>query len=91
MGSETYHHLKSIIKSRYGLDGQFHQIPIIVIQIEMCICCALLAIVMMLSHCMFLACNVGDEGGFAPSIQKNDEGIVCDFLSCKLHKFQLHN
>jgi enolase len=41
MGAETYHALKSVIKSKYGLD----------------------------------ACNVGDEGGFAPSIQDNKEGL----------------
>ncbi|KAH7621392.1 hypothetical protein Ndes2526B_g03736 [Nannochloris sp. 'desiccata'] len=42
MGSEVYHHLKGIIKKKYGLD----------------------------------ACNVGDEGGFAPGIQNNEEGLV---------------
>ena len=41
IGSEIYHHLKSVIKSKYGLD----------------------------------ACNVGDEGGFAPNIQDNMEGL----------------
>ena len=41
MGSEVYHHLKSVIKNKYGQD----------------------------------ACNVGDEGGFAPNIQNNEEGI----------------
>ncbi len=41
MGSETYHHLKSIIKKKYGQD----------------------------------AANVGDEGGFAPNIQDNKEGL----------------
>nr|NP_001187631.1 enolase [Ictalurus punctatus]ADO28911.1 enolase [Ictalurus punctatus] len=41
MGSEVYHHLKSVIKAKYGLD----------------------------------ACNVGDEGGFAPNIQDNMEGL----------------
>jgi len=41
MGSETYHHLKSVIKAKYGQD----------------------------------ACNVGDEGGFAPNIQNNEEGL----------------
>ncbi|VDL52257.1 unnamed protein product [Hymenolepis diminuta] len=41
MGSEVYHHLKSVIKDKYGLD----------------------------------ACNVGDEGGFAPNIQDNMEGL----------------
>ena len=40
MGTEVYHHLKSVIKAKYGQD----------------------------------ACNVGDEGGFAPNIQSNDEG-----------------
>ncbi|MDD9952801.1 MAG: phosphopyruvate hydratase [Candidatus Woesearchaeota archaeon] len=42
MGSETYHHLKKIIKQTYGQD----------------------------------AVNVGDEGGFAPNIQDNREGLV---------------
>ncbi|KAM7542966.1 hypothetical protein Aperf_G00000019631 [Anoplocephala perfoliata] len=41
MGSEVYHNLKAVIKSKYGLD----------------------------------ACNVGDEGGFAPNIQDNMEGL----------------
>jgi len=41
MGSEIYHHLKSVIKAKYGQD----------------------------------ACNVGDEGGFAPNIQNNLEGL----------------
>ena len=41
MGSETYHSLKSVIKSKYGQD----------------------------------AVNVGDEGGFAPNIQDNKEGL----------------
>jgi enolase len=41
MGAETYHHLKKVIKEKYGLD----------------------------------ACNVGDEGGFAPNIQDNKEGL----------------
>eukprot|EP00240_Pyramimonas_obovata_P001174 CAMPEP_0118933554 /NCGR_PEP_ID=MMETSP1169-20130426/12053_1 /TAXON_ID=36882 /ORGANISM="Pyramimonas obovata, Strain CCMP722" /LENGTH=482 /DNA_ID=CAMNT_0006876335 /DNA_START=56 /DNA_END=1504 /DNA_ORIENTATION=- len=41
MGSEVYHHLKSVIKKKYGQD----------------------------------ACNVGDEGGFAPNIQNNKEGL----------------
>jgi enolase len=41
MGSEVYHHLKAVIKKKYGQD----------------------------------ACNVGDEGGFAPNIQDNFEGL----------------
>ncbi|MDY6958018.1 MAG: phosphopyruvate hydratase [Halobacteriota archaeon] len=41
MGAETYHSLKSVIKSKYGQD----------------------------------AVNVGDEGGFAPNIQDNKEGL----------------
>ncbi|CAH1773766.1 unnamed protein product [Owenia fusiformis] len=41
MGSEIYHHLKKVIKAKYGQD----------------------------------ACNVGDEGGFAPNIQVNDEAL----------------
>jgi enolase len=41
MGSEVYHHLKSVILAKYGQD----------------------------------ACNVGDEGGFAPNIQDNKEGL----------------
>jgi len=41
IGSEIYHHLKSVIKAKYGQD----------------------------------ACNVGDEGGFAPNIQDNMEGL----------------
>lgn len=41
MGTEVYHYLKAVIKSKYGQD----------------------------------ACNVGDEGGFAPNIQDNFEGL----------------
>eukprot|EP01067_Filipodium_phascolosomae_P003058 Filipodium_phascolosomae@DN2541_c0_g1_i1.p1 len=41
MGAEVYHALKSVIKSKYGMD----------------------------------ATNVGDEGGFAPNIQDNNEGL----------------
>jgi len=41
MGAEVYHHLKNIIKDKYGQD----------------------------------ATNVGDEGGFAPNIQENKEGL----------------
>ncbi|XP_076452109.1 enolase-like [Babylonia areolata] len=41
MGSEIYHHLKGVIKKKYGQD----------------------------------ACNVGDEGGFAPNILDNNEGL----------------
>lgn len=41
MGSEVYHHLKKVIKKKYGQD----------------------------------ATNVGDEGGFAPNIQDNKEGL----------------
>jgi enolase len=41
IGCEVYHHLHSVIKSKYGQD----------------------------------ATNVGDEGGFAPSIQSNLEGL----------------
>ncbi|KAL5252991.1 hypothetical protein ACHWQZ_G015678 [Mnemiopsis leidyi] len=41
IGSEVYHNLKSVIKSKYGMD----------------------------------ATNVGDEGGFAPNIQDNREGL----------------
>ncbi|XP_021289161.1 enolase [Herrania umbratica] len=41
MGVEVYHHLKTVIKKKYGQD----------------------------------ATNVGDEGGFAPNIQENKEGL----------------
>merc|ERR1712033_128091 len=41
MGSETYHHLKALIKEQYGLD----------------------------------ATAVGDEGGFAPNVQNNEDAI----------------
>jgi enolase len=50
MGSEVYHHLKSEIKKRYGLD----------------------------------ATAVGDEGGFAPNIQDNKEGL--DLLNTAIAK-----
>lgn len=41
IGSEVYHHLKKVIKKKYGQD----------------------------------AVNVGDEGGFAPNINSNEEGL----------------
>ncbi|EHA8590729.1 hypothetical protein COCNU_scaffold023106G000020 [Cocos nucifera] len=41
MGVQVYHHLKAVIKKKYGQD----------------------------------ATNVGDEGGFAPNIQENKEGL----------------
>ncbi|KAL7676963.1 hypothetical protein ACOME3_003212 [Neoechinorhynchus agilis] len=41
MGSETYHHLASIIKQKYGID----------------------------------ACNVGDEGGFAPNVEGHTQAL----------------
>jgi enolase len=50
MGCETYHHLKAVIKKKYGQD----------------------------------ACNVGDEGGFAPNIQNNREG--CELLVQAIEK-----
>lgn len=50
MGSETYHHLKAVIKKKYGQD----------------------------------ACNVGDEGGFAPNILDNKEGL--DLLVSAIEK-----
>lgn len=50
MGSEVYHALKSVIKSKYGQD----------------------------------ATNVGDEGGFAPNIQDNREGL--DLLKNAIEK-----
>lgn len=50
MGSEVYHHLKSLIKQKYGLD----------------------------------ATAVGDEGGFAPNFQNNQEAI--DLLVASIEK-----
>jgi len=50
MGSETYHHLKGLIKDKYGQD----------------------------------ATNVGDEGGFAPNIQNNKDGL--DLLVAAIEK-----
>jgi len=41
IGSEVYHTLKKVIKTKYGQD----------------------------------ACNVGDEGGFAPNVQDNNEAL----------------
>jgi len=42
MGTEVYHHLKKVIKTKYGQD----------------------------------ACNVGDEGGFAPNVVNNEEPLL---------------
>ncbi|VEN46995.1 unnamed protein product [Callosobruchus maculatus] len=50
MGSETYHHLKKVIKDKFGLD----------------------------------ATAVGDEGGFAPNILNNKEGL--DLIKCAIDK-----
>ncbi len=50
MGSEVYHHLKGLIKAKYGLD----------------------------------ATAVGDEGGFAPNFQNNQEAI--DLLVASIEK-----
>jgi len=50
MGSEVYHHLKNLIKAKYGLD----------------------------------ATAVGDEGGFAPNFQNNQEAI--DLLVAAIEK-----
>ncbi|KAI9027148.1 enolase [Phycomyces nitens] len=50
IGSEVYHHLKNVIKAKYGQD----------------------------------ATNVGDEGGFAPNIQDNQEGL--DLLVAAIEK-----
>ncbi|KRX03483.1 hypothetical protein PPERSA_02862 [Pseudocohnilembus persalinus] len=50
MGSEVYHALKKVIKSKYGQD----------------------------------ATNVGDEGGFAPNIQNNQDGL--DLLMTAIEK-----
>lgn len=55
MGCEAYHHLKNVIKSKYGQD----------------------------------ATNVGDEGGFAPNIQSNSEGV--ELLMEALHKAGITN
>lgn len=49
MAAEVYHHLKKVIKERYGQD----------------------------------AVNVGDEGGFAPNIQDNSEGLEILALAIK--------
>jgi len=50
MGVEVYHHLKAVIKDKYGQD----------------------------------ATNVGDEGGFAPNIQSNEEGLeLCTLAIAK--------
>ena len=49
MAAEVYHHLKKVIKERYGQD----------------------------------AVNVGDEGGFAPNIQDNREGLEILALAIK--------
>nr|CAH7732841.1 unnamed protein product [Callosobruchus chinensis] len=50
MGSETYHHLKKVIKDKFGLD----------------------------------ATAVGDEGGFAPNILNNKEGL--DLIKSAIEK-----
>uniref|UniRef100_T1JBI9 Enolase n=1 Tax=Strigamia maritima TaxID=126957 RepID=T1JBI9_STRMM len=50
MGTEVYHHLKNVIKAKFGLD----------------------------------ATGVGDEGGFAPNIQDNKEGL--DLIKSAIEK-----
>lgn len=62
IGTEVYHTLKSVIKKKYGQDGE--------------------GVARSLSH--FVATNVGDEGGFAPNIQDNREGLELLKESIKL-------
>lgn len=50
MGTEVYHHLKAVIKNKFGLD----------------------------------ATAVGDEGGFAPNILDNKEGL--DLIQSAIEK-----
>ena len=76
MGCETYHHLKSVIKKKYGQDVSDSIFIIFLLFISVNI---------------FKAANVGDEGGFAPNIQNNREGvellmsgIIMFFLSLQL-------
>jgi len=54
IGSEVYHTLKGILKTKYGQD----------------------------------ACNVGDEGGFAPNVQDNNEAleILVQAIEATAHK-----
>jgi len=54
MGAEVYHHLKAVIKDKYGQD----------------------------------ATNVGDEGGFAPNIQDNREGLELINIAIKKAGYQ---
>merc|ERR1719489_377175 len=84
MGSEVYHHLKSVIKAKFGLDatavgdeGGFA--PNILENKE-----ALILIEEAISKAGYTgkikfgldATAVGDEGGFAPNILENKEALI---------------
>ncbi|KAK3730100.1 hypothetical protein QZH41_003644 [Actinostola sp. cb2023] len=59
MGSEIYQHLKKVVKEKYGIDVVKEKYGIDVVKEKYGID----------------ATNVGDEGGFAPNIQDNREGL----------------
>lgn len=62
MGVEVYHHLKAVIKDKYGQDA------------TNVIWLFFLLHVLSFFFLLPLA-QVGDEGGFAPNIQSNEEGL----------------
>lgn len=69
MGCEVYHQLKGLIKAKYGKQlccqpcGYDHKF--LNITPDMPLWC----------NSGQDACNVGDEGGFAPNISSNEEGL----------------
>lgn len=68
MGSEVYHHLKSVIKSKFGLDVSIaFKIMVIILQFG--------DVHFVLICYTFQATSVGDEGGFAPNILNNKDAL----------------
>jgi enolase len=58
-GTEVYHHLKAVIKGKYGIDGAFS------LNLKRC----------QEHSSDLSAVNVGDEGGFAPNVQSAEESL----------------
>ncbi len=71
MGCEVYHTLKKVIKKKYGQVRR----PAPPTSLRSCAPAALADAAADVWARWQDACNVGDEGGFAPNIQANDEGL----------------
>ena len=75
MGSEIYHHLKGIIKKRFGQDG--NQLSRVLSHTS--------------NHPLLVAINVGDEGGFAPNISSITEclDLIVEAISVSGYETQV--